>query len=312
MSADAATLLARLEPGLAGAALAPLTATVMSPIHRAVENDLWRVTPATGPEAVLRVLRPDMRDDFDAEAMVAGALAAAEAGAGPRVLAADAAAGALLLEHLGAGWRTATLWDLRDGAIRGAIVAATRRLHETPAVAPRFDPFARLRDGVVRARARDVALPADLDWLLDGAAQVEDAVAAAPAAPALCRNDGASTNVMVRADGRVLLLDHDRAGMNDPAYDLGVLMAEAADFDDEAMDWVRAWGDGPGLFDRGRLYGAVDDLLWAVFAATQGTVSERIHLEFSKYSQWRFMRARRILADRRFEERVRHVRGGLA
>jgi thiamine kinase-like enzyme len=114
---------------------------------------------------------------------------------------------------------------------------------------------------------------------------------------------------MVHDDHRVLLIDYDQAGMNDPAYDLGVLMAEASVFEDEAMAWLKEWDPQASypLLYRAQLYGALDDLLWAVRAAVQAHISERIHVEFRKYSEWRFMRARRILADRRFEWMLRVV-----
>lgn len=294
------------------ARLEPLVGTIMSPMHLGAENDLWRVRFADGEEAVLRVLRADMEADFDADAMIAGARAAAGAEAGPAVLAHDVGHRALLLEYLGGGWRTATMWDFYDANTRRGILAAMRRLHRASAVGHGFDALARLKDAIARAEQAGTPLPGDCGWLADAALQIGEAVAARPATAVPCRNDGASSNVMLHEDGRVLLLDYDQAGMNDPAYDLGTLIAEGSVFEDEAMAWLEdvELPDRRPLLFRAQLYGALDDLLWAVRAACHAHVSQRIQVEFRKYSEWRFMRARRLLADRRFEWMVRIVREG--
>lgn len=312
MTDQAHEILGSLTGRAEGASLEPLGATVMSPMHLAVENDLWLVRFADGEAAVLRILRADMAADFDAEAMIAGARAAAIAGAGPAVLAHDAGHRALLLEHLGQGWRTATMSDLYDAGTRRGILTAMQRLHRSDAVGHGFDALARLMDAIDRAEQAGSPLPDDCGWLADAALQIGEAVAERPAKAVPCRNDGASSNVMLHEDGRVLLLDYDQAGMNDPAYDLGVLMAEGSVFEDEAMAWladVEPQARRPLLF-RAQLYGALDDLLWAVRTARHAHVSERIQVEFRKYSEWRFMRARRLLADRRFEWMLRIVREG--
>lgn len=293
-----------------GVKLEPLVGTVMSPMHLAVENDLWRVQFADGEEAVLRILRADMAVEFDAKAMIAGARAAAEAKTGPAVLAHDDGHRALLLEYLGNGWRTANMWDFYDVNTRRSIMATMRRLHRADAIGHRFEPLTQLQDAIARAEQADTPLPDDCGWLADAALQIGEAVAARPATSVLCRNDGASSNIMLHEDGRVMLLDYDQAGMNDPAYDLGTLIAEGSVFEDEALAWledVEPQARRPLLF-RAQLYGALDDLLWAVRTARQAHISQRIQVEFRKYSEWRFMRARSLLADRRFEWMVRIVR----
>jgi thiamine kinase-like enzyme len=308
----AGEVLEALSGRAAGAKLEPLVPSVVSPVHLAVENDLWRVTFEDGAKAVLRIAHPEMEAEFDRAAMIAGAISAAKAGVGPKVLAQDASLGALLLEHLGDGWRMATMWDLHDPGTRRAVRTAMTRLHASAPVPHRFEPLPRLRDVGERAKAAGTPLPDDFEWLRDGAEQVGEAVAARPAASVLCRNDGASSNIMLHPDGGVRLLDFDQAGMNDPAYDLGVLMAEGAVFEDEALAWLEEEEDEKGkrrLLCRAQLLGAVDDLLWATRAALHAQVSQRTHLEFRKYSEWRFMRARRTLADRRFEWMLRMTDG---
>lgn len=312
MSAQAEAAFAALMGQSETAKFTRLKEPVMSPMHIAVENDVWRVDDANQDPRVLRVLHSDSHAEFNPRHIVEAAATAGALGAGPEILMADAETGTLLMSFLSDGWRTATMSDLKEKSVRRGVIEANRRLHKGPELSWTFDPFRRVEYLYRRAEKFAAPLPADVAWLMDGADQVHSAVAATPANLKPCRNDGCASNIMVHDDGRVLLLDYDLAGMNDPAFDLGVLLAEAEVFDEEAMAWIDLWTgtSDVGLLGRARLYGAVDDLGWAISAAINAHVSDRIAIEFRKYSEWRFMRCRRRIADRSFEEIVRHVSGG--
>ncbi len=295
-------------PGLAERELRyrPLCPDVISPMHRGVESALWLLRAPGTPDRVLKALRPDMRAEFDARSAVAAAYAAGEAGIGPQVLWADETAGALVMEHLGEGWRTATLADLQDAGIHATVLDAAGRLHEVAADVRRHDIFAEIRDLLARAAAAGVALPSDNWWLADCAARVEAALAGRDLPQAFCRNDGVSSNIMLGPGGSVRLLDYDRAGLNDPLYDLGVLLTETCAFETELAARL-PHGLGRAALERCVLYGAMDDLMWALWSALQAVRSPRVHVEFRKYAEWRFLRCRTTLLDRRFEERLRQV-----
>jgi thiamine kinase-like enzyme len=304
----AAEALIAAVPGLADPELRyrPLCPDVISPLHRGVESALWLLRDPGTPDRVLKALRPDIRAEFDARSAVTAARAAGEAGVGPQVLWADETAGALLMEHLGEGWRTATLADLQDAGTHAAVIAAAGRLHEVSADLRRHDVFAEIRDLQARATAAGVSLPSDTWWLADCAARVEAALAGRELPQVLCRNDGVSSNIMLGPGGSVRLLDYDRAGLNDPLYDVGVLLTETCAFETEIA--ARApHGLDQAALDRCILYGAMDDLMWALWSALQAVRSPRVHVEFRKYAEWRFLRCRTTLLDRRFEERLRRV-----
>jgi thiamine kinase-like enzyme len=312
MSETAETVYAALAGQSETAKFSRLRDAVMSPTHVAVENDLWRVDEPGKCPRVLRILHSDSLAEYNPRSIVEGATTAGAAGAGPEILLADAETGTLLMPYLVDGWRTATMFDLKDQAVREGVIAATKRLHGGPSLSRLFDPFERVRTLYDRAKQVAAPLSADVEWLMDGADQVSTAVSAIPADMKPCRNDGCASNIMINVDGSVVLLDYDLAGMNDPAFDLGVLLAEAEVFDAEAIEWVRAWHGTEDfvLLSRARLYGAVDDLGWAISAAINAHVSDRISIEFRKYSEWRFMRCRSVIADRSFEKKVRQVAGG--
>jgi thiamine kinase-like enzyme len=291
------------------AGYALLCPDVVSPVHRGVESAVWRVEPEGGAASVLKVMREDMKEHFDLEAAVEGARRAGESGAGPALLWADAVSGAITMPLLGEGWRTATLWELQDDAIMAAALDAARRLHAAPPLARRFDVFAEARSLAERAKAAAVDLPPDF-WSLETAlGDVEAAIAASGADSAPCRNDGVASNVMVGPEDAVLLLDYDRAGMNDPVYDLAVLLVEAHPFDSGMLPAIEHWCGraDPGVLGRCVAYGVVDDLMWALWGALAAQNSPRRHVEFRKYSEWRFLRCRMAVGDPRFEERLRRL-----
>lgn len=312
LSASVLADLSGLSAEFSQAVCTPLTVPVMSPLHSAVENELWRVALPDGTSFVLRRLHDEMRAEFAIAAMIAGATAASELGIGPEIIAADTRDGVLLMEHLGSGWRTANMFDFKQPFIRTSVIRATRRLHDAEPITHIFDPFAKLKLQIGNARRRGVLLPDDTGWFEDAVAQIEQACKSVTVERVLCRNDGCSSNVMIHDDGRLMLLDFDQAGMNDPAYDLGVLIAENAEFDDEALIWVETWSGRADrhFLARAQLYGAVDDLLWGVMTAIRAHLSKRITIEFRKYSEWRLMRARRLFMDRRFEQMIRLVEAG--
>lgn len=285
-----------------------LVPDVVSPVHRGVESAVWRVAAGSGDvDTVLKVMRADMRPFFDAQAAVAGVQMAGELGVGPAVRWADAEQGAVALDLLPEDWRTAGLYDLQHEQTMASALAAVRRLHQGDALAAEFDVFAEVKRLEREARAEVDDLPPDLWRLMGDVADIGQAVHAAGRDLAPCRNDGAASNLMIGPDGSVMLLDFDRAGMNDPIYDLGVLIAEAHPFASEAARTVEIWCGRfeAAVLDRALLYGAADDLMWGLWGLIAAVRSPRRHVEFRKYGEWRLMRCRSVLADPRFEERLR-------
>jgi thiamine kinase-like enzyme len=268
-----------------------------------VEND--------GATLFLKVMHPEMASGFDMTAAVALARAAGEAGIGPEVIWADPARGAILMQALTKGWDTAKLHHLQDRGVQEAVATALRRLHATPALGARFDAFAEIDRLAAETSASGVALPADFGWIqtLLGAARAP--LLAGPLAP--CRNDGSCSNLMVSGKGGVMLLDFDRAGMNDPLYDLGTLMAETTDFEADMAPMFLAYLGGWDAVDfaRARLWAIVDDMMHALWARVHGARSERRSVEWLKYGEWRLMRARLALHHPQFEEKLRMI-GGVA
>ncbi|WP_027349343.1 phosphotransferase [Halotalea alkalilenta] len=292
--------------GLPGAVLQPGPESVASPTCRAVDSLTYRLEhPTTHQPLFLKIMHAEMRSFYDLDAAIAGAKLASDLGIGPRVVWADAALGAVLFERLEAGWHTATLDRLQVPDILDQTLSRLARLHAAPPMAARFDPFARIDELSERAGALRLPLPDDFWWILRMVEAIGQATSAGPLAP--CRNEGNASNLMISNAGAVMLLDFDRAGMNDPLYDVGVVLNEAHYFESEMRMAFSHYmgGEDPKAFNRARLYAIVDDVMCALWGLVAARTTTRKQIEFMKYGEWRLMRARLALNHPQFEEKLR-------
>ena len=292
-----------------GAPAAPGPGPLASPSYKALESASVFVEAPAGPVFV-KVMQPEMRAGFDLPAAMSLARAAGEIGVGPEVLWSDAGAGAIAMTALlpAAGWRTANQAVLQDPAVLAAAMAALRALQASAPLAHRFDPFAEIDRLIAGFAEIGAPLPADTGWLravIGLCAPMMDDAVLAP-----CRNDGAASNLLVGPDG-VRLVDFDRAGMMDPLYEVGVLLAEITDFETDMMPGFVAYlgGFDAVAFARARLWSFVDDMLHGLWSRLQAHRSVRGGVEWQKYGEWRLMRLRLALNHPGFEEKIRIVRG---
>jgi aminoglycoside phosphotransferase (APT) family kinase protein len=179
---------------------------------------VYRVT-AGGAAYVLKVTRPeDPPDAWTARTQVLRA--AAEAGLAPRVVHVDEARRAVVTELVVDRSFGARFTDPRThAAALGELGATLRRVHALP-LPPGAAPM-ESRAFLARSWAGlgDFPLPA---WNADVVRRVLDEAPPAGRAPVLSHNDANPTNLVY--DGkRVLLLDWDNAGANDPLYDLAAV-----------------------------------------------------------------------------------------
>jgi len=237
--------------------------------------------------------------------------AAVEAGQrriGPQVYGADAEAGVLVLENLVEAASTATLDIFDDDAKLVQLIELRATVHGFTSITRTATVFDDIRNLVALTAATDAVLPTDMPWLLRHLEMAEKRITATGFDTVACHGDGNVSNVLVCDDGRLLLCDWDVAAVMDPLQDLGVLLAETRPFDASARGiFEMAWGSfDQVLFDRARVYGIADCVRWALIgayadAARPGT------LEYSKFSDWQFVRARAWLSDMHYHDRLRYL-----
>jgi len=235
----------------------------------------------------------------------AAATEAGELGVGPRVHASDHEAGILVLENLVDTASTATLNVFDDDARLERLIALRKRVNGFGSITRPATVFDDVRALTELAVANSVALPADFDWMTRMLAMAEQRITATGFDTVPCHGDGNVSNVLLADDGRMLLLDWDVAAVMDPLQDLGVLLAEVRPFDSTARAAFEiAWGHfDQALFDRARVYGVADCVRWGLIGAYADSARPGT-LEYSKLSDWQFLRARAGLGDVHFHDRL--------
>ncbi|MGE0006758.1 MAG: phosphotransferase [Parvibaculaceae bacterium] len=236
--------------------------------------------------------------------VMAAARHAGGIGVGPRVMAADADHGLVVMEPLVEGWRSATLADIAPSGAHGLEVLALRKsLHDGPKL-PRdltvFEHIGELDQALLAAAAYR---PADYDLLIAGIRRAGAAVNAAGFDRRPAHGDGNASNIMIHEDGSVRLVDYDLAANRDPYEDFASHLVEAFWFPCEAAPAFEAFHghvDGK-LLARIRLYGVADDLRWAMIGLLTSHHSPRRAVEYLKFAEWRLLRARMAMRHPDFE-----------
>lgn len=277
----------------------PGPGALASPSYWAVES-----CSVVAGESFVKRMHPEVIGEFNLGSAMQLATQAGTCGAGPRVDWCDVATGAIAMEALVDGWKTATQADLQISTNSASIVAAMQRLHATPTLAARFDAFQEIDKSLARFVQSETPLPDDIGWIRRVLGEYEFLRESGELVP--CRNDGSASNIMIHTSSKVLLVDYDRAGMNDPLYDLGCLMWETTDCEHEMKPLYTLYcGEfNEAGFARARLWSCVDDLLHGLWARLLSFHSVRTSIEWLKYSEWRLLRLRMMLTHPDHAERL--------
>lgn len=260
---------------------------------------------AGAQRAFVKAMAPHAGAYADITQAFAAATEAGQCGVGPRVYATDAAAGLLVQESFVEDGRTATLNVFDDDDRLADLIALRARVRDFTSITRAATVFDDIRTLTALAATRSVPLPADFGWMCRMLAAAEKRIIATGFDTVAAHGDGNVSNVLLAADGRMLLVDWDVAAVMDPLQDIGALLAEVRPLDSEGrVAFEMAWGSfDQALFDRARVYGVADCVRWGLIGAYADSARPGT-LEYSKFSDWQFLRARAWLTDTHFHDRL--------
>jgi hypothetical protein len=309
MQADDAIRAALAAVDLPDAALSPAIGGVVSPIHRAVENHCCLATCEGRSPVFLKRRHDDMIAFIETDRVAEASRKAGALGIAPRLLHADPVNGILIFEALGEDWAWGRMDVLRRPQVLENLLAAKRAFHDAAPLAETRSVFDLVANYRRLAEAPGVILPPPVLTVSAAVSQIAAAISAAGVDTVPCHADGASSNVMVAPDDAVRLVDFEWARQADPAHDLGTVLAELLPFDGEALLAIEIATGKPDarILARARLYGAADDLMWALWGFVSAAHSPRKHVEFFKYAEWRLLRARTVVEGPGFEGWLKKV-----
>lgn len=190
------------------------------------------------------------------------------------------------------------------------LARALRAFHDSGVQLPsRFDVPRLLDDYAATVRARGGVVPSEYGEAVLVAKRIRDALPLVHLRP--CHNDLLAGNVIrASADGRLMLVDWEYAGMGDPRFDLGNLSVNS-EFD-EATDerLLRAYyGEPPSDAQWGalRLMRVLSDAREGAWGVVQTELSE-LDFDFAGYAREHFQRLLVTAAQPQFREWLVSVR----
>jgi hypothetical protein len=291
-------------PELESFTVASRVASVASPLWMGVEHD-GAVASNGRDQLFVRALHDEKLDLIPASDALDAAQRAGCLGVAPHVVVADPRFGAAVFEAL-PSWRPAMMANLSSPDCLARVVRAQEVLHASEPLQFARSVFEEVELLHRVAQDESAFLPADIDALLDAVRVGAQAVQSTDRPSVPCHRDTIAGNVLL-SDGQVRLCDFDRAGNDDPLFDLAVLLSDTFLLEDEWLTALEAlgWSPDPDTLALLHLYAAADDVATAIRAQVYAVRSRHRGLEYAKYAGWRFLKARWAVYDRRYELWVR-------
>ncbi len=259
---------------------------------------------------VLRLAGAGTGEYIDRKAEERNARIAAAAGVNAELLHFEAGDGTMLCRYVDA--ITMSAESFRDLARVQRAAEALRRMHDcrTP-FANRFDVFAQIDEYLALLRRNRARIPEGYDRLQREAERARAVLAAQPAPLAPCHNDPLAENFLDTGE-RMVIVDWEYAGMNDPMWDLGDLAVEAAFGPAQEDALLHAYFGGappPAAVGRMVISKALCDLVWTLWGLIQ-VMNDNPVDDFWAYSVNRFERCRRLMASPAFARALDAVAAG--
>ena len=266
--------------------------TVASPSWAGGDSVFFEGRSPDGVPLLARYMRPSAAIHADFSAVFAAMEVAGAAGLAPAVLFHDAIRGVCVQERLGDAWQVATLYRLLDADARQASLRVRLQFRELAPDLPLVSVFDQVARLLAFAQDHAVEVPPVAHEVIAAVEEARGYMLDGPEAVA-CHGDGAASNVLLSANG-AMLVGWTQSGRMDPLEEVGSLLTEFAPFIADAETVFESlWGDrDPAALARARLCGVADDLRWALVGWCTQALHPGSAIEYLKYGNWRLLKAR--------------------
>ncbi|MEM9050347.1 MAG: phosphotransferase [Pseudomonadota bacterium] len=271
-----------------------------------ISNANWRVTLDGTPQRYfLKIPGAGTEMFVDRLAAHRAASQAHAIGLGPKVFHFDPASGIEVSAFLD-GYRACTNADFQSPDIQHAAVACYRRLHESPPFALTKTVFDMVAEHIGQIASLGGKTPRDWPFLLRAFEDARRAFLASGLDLVACFNDPMPGNFLISDGGPMQLVDFEFASSNERAYELGVWLGEMFYPEDVSAALIEAYAGAlrPDFVARVTVMRAIADIKWACWAMVQECISA-LEFDYHKYGAWKFMRARSVIHDPRWERWLR-------
>jgi len=279
-----------------------------APVDGGITNANWRVHVAGAPhDYFVKLPGPGTEMFIDRHAAHDASLVAAESGYGAPVVCYLPDLGVEVMQFL-EGVRSATNSDFQRVAVRRNAVTALRSFNRQRALNLTKTAFDMVDEHLADAERLRAHAPPDISWLRDNLELARAAVSASGIEVAPCMNDTLAANFMLDERDCVRLVDFEYAANNDVHYELAVWLGEMfypPEVEHESLE--QYFGRVSAQVDaRVQVYKAIADLKWATWAMLQRRLSSA-DFDYHKYGMWKYLRARTVIGDPRWERWLRQL-----
>ena len=278
-------------------------------ISGGITNANYRVISCS-PDAVLFVKIPGKGTEAFIDRKVANqaAVLASNVGLGPRVLHFFADPGVAISEFV-EGYRPCNNFDFQKKPIRDMAIDCYRKFHNGSLLSQTKTVFDMIDEHFEQAVSLNGIFPDDWAWLARQYRLARAALEASGLDITPCFNDPMPGNFMLNADGsRMLLIDYEYGSNNDRCYELGIWFGEMFFEEDVERELIELYFGTirEEIIARCQIYKALADIKWGCWSIVQARQSD-LAFDYSKYGAWKFLRARSVMNDWRWEAWLRKI-----
>jgi thiamine kinase-like enzyme len=297
-----------LQPILARLPLFAEKDLAVTELSGGITNRNYKIELSDGSAYVLRVGGNDTNLlGIDRRVEYGCTLAASRAGVAPEPVAFLEPEGCLVTRFVaGVGLPAETIGSPENIS---RVVAAIKRYHALDRFPGSFSPFRVVESYLPVAQKYNAPLPANMDWFLALAKEIEAATLRTGSRPVPCHNDLLNGNFI--DDGHTIrILDWEYAGMGDRFFDLGNFSAQHefnAEQDEILLREYFAETTDARLA-RLQLMKIMSDLREAMWAMVQCNVAQ-IEFDYVGYGTKYFRRIETVAAQSAYRQWLTHVAG---
>jgi thiamine kinase-like enzyme len=233
-------------------------------------------------------------------------------GIAPEVVFFDAQDGLEVSEFL-EGYRACTNADFGNPAIQSAVLDIYRRLHGGPRLILTKTIFDMIEEHIAQGRELGSQFPPDMPWIEHRYRQAKAAFVASGLDLVPCFNDPMPGNFLISPDPvsdpkPMRLIDYEFASNNERSYELGVLFGEMFFDEDLTLSLIEQYFGAarPDVIARVIVNRALADVKWACWAVVNRKLNNW-DFDYQKYGVWKFMRARDVMYDPRWDSWLRKL-----
>jgi thiamine kinase-like enzyme len=244
---------------------------------------------------------------IDRKAAHAAATSAFRMGIGPEVIFFDPETGVEAFEFL-EGYRASTNADFRNEQVQSAVIGLYKAFNSGPPLPLTKTVFDMIDEHFAQARELGSHLPTDFPWLERRYEEAKAAMLASGLDLVPCFNDPMPGNFLQKPGAPMKLIDCEFTSNNERAYELGVFIGEMFYPEGRSLELIEQYyGDvKPATVARVNVARMLADIKWASWAIVNRKLSSW-DFDYQKYGAWKYMRARSLLFDPRWEVWLRKL-----